>query len=324
MDFECTSLEGLLGGLYRTPRGPNGEPKFKCGHSPSEKIEDEDFGAMIIDDPVVSSRIEQIKMEPQLRLKFINYEVTNENLHLAIRDLQLPFEMLRHFDEKRKANRKFLAPLKCFGFKTEQEEAQTIFNPENCNDETLNFKAKIAALQMKIRRKKEKHQSLANIADNIAENFMGMSCEIFYSLSTNIFNLLWLFADAVKTFHNFLEPKKSVYNLWELSSVFEDIFYEGYKKLGQPNVGQLSGPNFLNLLKWRNICYSGPFLNISEGVKQPTVAIYVAGQFECLKIFNGGKPLHGLFNFETKAFRNFEKFEPLPLWYLNPQNCTRV
>ena len=320
-DFDCTTIEGLLAGLNSTPRGPKGCPKPNYRDSPVEKntpkkMEDKNLEAMVIDDPGVSTRTDLIKLEP-VRLKFINYEVTNENLHLAIRDLQLPFEMLRHFDEKRKANRKFLAPLKYFGFKTEKEEAQTIFNPENSGDEILNFKAKIIALQMKIRRKKEKHQNVSNIADNIAENLVGMTCETYYSLSTNISNLLWLFADAVKNFHNFLEPKKTVYNLCELSNVFEDIFYEGFKKLGEPNVGQLSGPNFLSFLKWRNICHDGPFLN-NFGDPRPTVAINVFGKFECLKIFNLGKPLMGLFQFETKAFRNSENFEPLPFWYLNP------
>ena len=294
---------------------PSSEPPVKKVFK--EKNEDENLGLMMTDDPCPLPRMDLISLEP-IRQKFINYEVTNENLHLAIRDLQLPFEMLRHFDETRKNNRKFLAPLKYFGFKAEQEEAHTIFNPENGSDEITNFKAKVAALQMKIRRKREKHQCLADFPDNIAENLLGMSCDTFYSLSKNIFNLLWLFSEAVKHNHNYLVNKNIAYNMSELSNVFEEIFYEGYKKLGEPNVGQLSGPNFLSFLKWRNICHSGPFLNNYGIPKDQTVAIYVFGQFECLKIFNSGKPLVGLYNFETKAFRNYTKFEPLPFWFLNP------
>ena len=55
------------------------------------------------------------------------------------------------------------------------------------------------------------------------------------------------------------------------------------------------------------------------GSKAASVAVYVMGQYECLKIFNFGKPLHGLYLFEADEFKNWsKKFETLPIWFLNP------
>ena len=77
--------------------------------------------------------------------KFVPYEVHNDNLIHAVRDLTSPFEILRHFDQDRKSNRKFLAPLRFFGFKTGPDVKKTIFNShaEDESDGIVKFKCKL-------------------------------------------------------------------------------------------------------------------------------------------------------------------------------------
>ena len=270
----------------------------------------------------------QEKMQLQkIRHKFVTYEVTSENMHRAIHDLRMPIEILRHFDEKRKSNSKFLAPLSFFGFKSAKvaEPPKTIFNSGSSLErpESMKFKGKIADLQMVISRKKEKGQNLATIPEIIAENLQGMDCETYFDLSRNISNLLWYLTEADRCYHDLKtkrqlkhsDQKPTVYDFATLSEVFENIFYDGYKKLSEPDFSQLSGSNFLNFLKWRSICHAGPYLYKSGN--RENVAIYVMGQFECLKIFNFGRPLHGLYLFETKDFKNPTNYAPLPAWFLD-------
>ena len=264
----------------------------------------------------------------KIRHKFVPYEVTNENIHNSIRDLQMPFELLRHFDEKRKANTKFLAPLKYFGLKVGVDpKRNTIFNsvPDQETSEAARFKGKIRDLLMVLNRKKEKRQSLTSIPDLLAENLEGMSCETYFDISRDIWNFCWHFEQGTKRAQELktrpfrqTEAAPTVYNFVKLSEVFENIFYDGFKKIGEPDFSQLSGPNFVNFLKWRGISHSGPFMH-KFGSKAASVAVYVMGQYECLKIFNFGKPLHGLYLFEADEFKNWsKKFETLPIWFLNP------
>ena len=266
----------------------------------------------------------------QNRKKFLDYEVNSDNLHRAIRDLTFPFEILKHFDEKRKANRKLIPPLKFFSRNEEARSNMFSFYSDNENAEVTRYKGKLADLQMAIHRRREKGESLVGMPDIIAENLRGMTCDTYFMISRNISNVLWLFSDAVRKYHflkNLRQRRNSdnfptVYNLVGLSETFETIFYGGYEKMGQPDFRQLSGPNFLNFLKWRSICHSGPFLDESGGCKK--VAIYVLGQFECLKIFNSGQPLHGLYYFEANEFKNSHKFESLPSWFLNSPKIVSV
>ena len=265
------------------------------------------------------------------RQKFVTYQVTHENLHRAIRDLQMPLDLLRHFDENLKSNRRYLAPLKYFGFKTDAEIRKNLFTtqPESESPEVENFKGVLASMRMVITRKREKGKSLATIPDLLAEHLHEMNCETYFNLSRNISNILWLFSDAARKYNDSksrklskCEPEPVIYDFTKLSQVFENIFYEGFLKLGEPDFTKLSGASFLNFLKWRSICHCGPFLDQTGTFREKTgdqesVAIYVMGQFESLKIFNFGKPLHGLYLFEPSSFRNSKKFEPLPQWFLN-------
>ena len=259
---------------------------------------------------------------PKIRQKLVSYEVTSYNLHRAIRDIQFPFDCLRHFDETKKSKIKFLAPLKLFGYKNSSEARETIFNSNECPDVTR-YKSKILDLHSHMLRKKEKGQSFCNIPEKIAENFKGMTCETYFSLSRNISNLLWLLIESDRRYHEMKnkrtlrqsENSPTIYNFQPLSEIFETIFYSAYKKLGFPDFTQLNGYQFLNFLKWRSVCYTGPFLTKIENHEK--VAIYVMGQFSGLKLFNCGEPLHGLYLFDNLDFKNSHKFENLPPWFMN-------
>ena len=273
------------------------------------------------------TNLEKPRPEFEYRQKFVNYEVNNENLHRAIRDITLPFECLRHFDDKTKANRRSLSPLKFFEYKTDAELKKNALAAKQDSEsgEVLKFKGILATIRMTVGRKREKRQSLAKIPDLIAENLEGMTCETYFSLSTNITNILWLFYDAsrkyneMKTHRLGSDDKKSlIFDFSKLTNVFERIFYEAYFKLGKPTFQSLSGPNFVNFLKWRSICHSGPFLDTTTNEQK--VAVFVMGQFEILKVFNFGQPLHGLYRFDKDTFKNLKKFEPLPIWYYNTPN----
>ena len=65
---------------------------------------------------------------PKIRQKLVPYEVTSHNLHRAIRDIQFPFDCLRHFDQTKKSKIKFLAPLKLFGYKNNSEALKFIYH----------------------------------------------------------------------------------------------------------------------------------------------------------------------------------------------------
>ena len=257
--------------------------------------------------------------------KFVPYEVHNDNLIHAIRDLTSPFEILRHFDQDRKSNRKFLAPLRFFGFKTGADVKKTIFNSnaEDENDGIVKFKCKLADVQMFIARRREKGQNLLGIPDIIAESLKGMSIEDYYNLSRNISNLLWLFSDAVRKYQDFKyrclnDKSRTVYDFCNLSTAFEKIFEQGFNALERPNFAQLSGPNFNNFLKWRSVTHAGPYLYKSLG--RTYVVIYVLGQYSHLSIFNCDQPLHGLYMFDASEFKHSQKFEPLPNWFLYRPN----
>lgn len=254
-----------------------------------------------------------------VKFKFVPYEVSNENISHATRDLLLPFQFLRHFDENRKSNRKILSPLRFFGLKTDVEMRRTLFNTEQESDEVLKFKCKLAEIQMLISRYREKGLTLSTIPDLLAESLQGMSCETYYSLERNISNVLWHFSDSVRKyqdakFRRQSDRTKTFYNFSNLTDVFEQIFYSGYVALEEPKFGSLSGSNFVNFLKWRNIAHCGPYIHKNQS--KVYVAVYVIGQYSALQIFNSGKPLHGLYMFETTGFKNCAKFEPLPAWFL--------
>ena len=271
-----------------------------------------------------ATNLEKPRPEFEFRQKFINYEVNIANLHRAIRDITLPFECLRHFDDKQKANRRSLSPLKFFEYKTDAElkKSSLAATQDSESEEVLKFKGILATIRMAVGRKREKRQSLANIPDMMAENLDEMTCETYFSLSTNISNILWLFYDASQKYHELKthrlgnDDKKSlIFDFSRLTYVFEKIFYEAYFKLGKPTFKSLSGPDFVNFLKWRSICHSGPFLDTTTN--PPKVAVYVMGQFEILKVFNFGQPLHGLYLYDKETFKNVKKLEPLPIWYYN-------
>ena len=268
--------------------------------------------------------LEKPRPKFEFRQKFINYEVNNDNLHRAIRDITFPFECLRHFDDKQKANRRSLSPLKFFEYKTDAELKKSTLAASQDSDsgEVLKFKGILATIRMTIGRKREKRQSLANIPDIMAENLERMTCETYFSLCTNISNILWLFYDAARKYHELKthrlegDDKESfIFDFSKLTTVFEKIFYEAYFKLGKPTFKSLSGPKFVDFLKWRSICHSGPYLDTTTSRQK--VAVFVMGQFEILKVFNFGQPLHGLYLFDKETFKNLTKLEPLPIWYYN-------
>ena len=263
------------------------------------------------------------------RIKFVGSEVqvNSSTVPRTLKNLIMPFEILRHFDDLKKSNRRNLSPLKFFEFRTGSEVKKTIFDttddPEN--PELVQFKAKIASLKLLINRKKEKGQSVQHIPDMIAENLEGMSCKTFYSLWNYITNLLWLFADAsrmAQLMYHRLRPShgiKLVYDFKKLSDVFENIFYEGYAKMGKPNFSQLSGSSFLNFLRWRSIPHNGPFLNKFETGEN--VLIHVSSHLKCCEIFNSGKPLWGIAKFDAKDFKNSDSFESAPSWIFAAYGC---
>ena len=270
-------------------------------------------------------KLDQILETPtkKIKQKFIDYKVTSDNLHVAIRDLTMPFDILRHFDENKKPNRKFLAPLKgYFGFKSNGEIKKTEFSYFSGGDdnETIGIRENLMSVQLRIKRLKEKGGCPVNIPHHIAKSLNGVNSENYFSVCRLISNTFWSFSDAVREYDsksgkNHNEELKIFYDFSHLSQIFENIFYEAYTKLGEPNFSSLTGQNFLNFLAWRNICHTGPFLDESDQNKK--VAIYVMGQFEILKIFNFGTPVHGLFMFHAEEFRNWKKFEPLPKWFSN-------
>ena len=233
-------------------------------------------------------------------VKFINYEITFENLDLAQRDLAKPFDFLAFFHRNIGKNT-VENNLQCPSYQTIVEK-----------------KAKLAEIQLQILYRAEKGQPLTNIPYSLAKFLADLDYEIFLGISHSFMNVFRIWIETIqknekrRVFRKFYATQnKKPFDLVKMTENLERIFLEGFTLLNKPTLMELGYIDFLHFLQTHSIPFSGPFQSNLNG--QEFISIYVASKHHCLRFFNNNQPLFGIFEFEPITKK--EKFEPMPQWF---------
>ena len=235
-------------------------------------------------------------------IKFINYEITLENLNQVCRDLSLPFDFLLYFYQRKNIK---------YSETDQQDNYQMI----------IEKKAKLAEIQLQILYRVEKRQPLSNIPNVFAKFLAELDYNLFSKICQSFMNVVWTWVEAiqkskprrvVKKFYS--TPNRKTFCLEKMIKCLEKLFFEGYESLQKPSFMELGYIQFLDFLKTHSISFSGPFESNFNG--QKLISIFVVSNYNALRFFNHNSPLFGIFEFEP--ITNKENFEQIPKWFLDP------
>ena len=252
------------------------------------------------------SQIEKNKYrdEQKISYKFLNYDVTLDNLDFVSRDLTMPFDILNYMLMEKRLHI-------CEKDLFEADEKLVIMT-----------KSKLTEIKLQILNRSEKKMSLSNIPNSIAHCLIDVNFIIFRKVLGTLMDILTTWIHAFKNLHYKSETRNQFYNtpklkriyIEKLANVLENIFSEGFDLCGKPSYLNFNYRQFQKFLDTFSIAYCGPFNVELNGEKQ--VALFVLGKLNCLRFFNKNQPLFGIFEFPSLSSKS--NFENLPKWFLEP------